>query len=103
MKNVIVLDDCVGFDWDDGNRNKNAEKHGVFSWECEQVFFNKPLLLQEDTKHSVLENRQYVLGKTNADRKLLIVFTIRNRQIRVISARDMSKQERGIYEKITEI
>ena len=53
----------------------------------------------EDYKHSIKENRYYVLGKTNAKRKLFIVFTIRNNRIRIISARDMNKKERKIYEK----
>lgn len=95
----IILTECTGFDWDQGNLSKNSEKHSVLHWECEQVFFNKPLLLYEDNKHSAVERRLYVLGKTDADRKLFIAFTIRSNLIRVISARDMSKQERSIYEK----
>ncbi len=96
----IILDECSGFEWDKGNQNKNTEKHGVSSWECEQVFFNKPLLLNEDTKHSSQEKRCYALGKTNANRKLFIAFTIRKPLIRIISARNMSRKEREIYEKI---
>ena len=95
----IILTQCHGFEWDEANGTKNFKKHKVSSYECEQVFFNTPLLMQEDIKHSVVERRLYVLGRTDADRKLFIAFTIRNDQIRVISARDMSKQERGIYEK----
>ncbi|MBP9726000.1 MAG: BrnT family toxin [Gammaproteobacteria bacterium] len=94
----IILTECSGFEWDEANCMKNFKKHGVSSLECEQVFFNTPLLMQEDSKHSALERRLYVLGKTDADRKLFIAFTMRNDQIRVISARDMSKQERRIYE-----
>ncbi len=95
----IILTECIGFDWDTGNQDKNSEKHSVTKWECEQVFFNKPLLLSEDKKHSYNEKRMFVLGKTDKSRKLFIAFTIRNQLIRVISARDMSKKEKNVYEK----
>lgn len=88
----------TGFDWDDGNRDKNWEKHQVSNGECEEVFFNIPLLLQPDPAHSQTEARYYLLGQTNAGRRLFVSFTIREDKIRVISARDMSKRERNFYE-----
>jgi len=98
----IILTGCEGFEWDEGNHDKNHIKHDVRHWECEQVFFNRPLLLQEDEKHSQHEKRHYVLGKTDENRKLFIAFAIRNRLIRIISARDMSRKERRIYEQTEE-
>ena len=86
-----------GFDWDEANLNKNWEKHGVRPSECEQVFFNLPLVVAEDLTHSVVERRYFSLGQTDAGRKLFIVFTIRKRLIRIISARDMSPKERRTY------
>ncbi|SRR5579883_1227061 len=94
----IIFKENLGFDWDWANQDKNTNKHSVSPWECEQVFFNEPLLLNEDTKHSQNERRFYVLGKTDSDRKLFIAFTIRKQLIRVISARDMSRKERKFYE-----
>jgi uncharacterized protein len=93
------MEDLTGFDWDDGNRNKNWIKHKVSNSECEEIFFNLPLLVEADAKHSILEKRYYVLGQTNQGRFLFIVFTERNKRIRVISARDMNRKERSIYEK----
>ena len=87
-----------GFDWDKGNKQKNWEKHQVDYTECEQVFFNKPLLLREDPQHSAQEKRYYVLGRSDSHRPLFVVYTIRGDKIRVISARDQSKKEREIYE-----
>ena len=52
----------TGFDWDEGNTRKN-EKHGVTMAEAEQVFFNAPLLVLEDSKHSNQETRFHALGK----------------------------------------
>ena len=93
-----------GFEWDEGNRTKNWERHQVTTTECEEIFFNVPLLLQEDIKHSQQEPRYYVLGKTNAGRLLFAAFAVRELKIRVISARPMSQKERQIYGKVdTEI
>jgi uncharacterized DUF497 family protein len=97
---MIDLSRMAGFEWDENNREKNWEKHGVLASECEEAFFHLPLLLQPDLAHSQKEPRYYVLGQTAAGRHLFIVFTIREDQIRVISARDMSKKERNIYEQI---
>ena len=94
------LKDCIGFEWDTNNKTKNDKKHNVLWWECEQVFFNQPLLLFEDTRHSISEQRFYVLGQTNSHRKLFIVFTIRKKRIRIISAREMHKKEKSIYEEV---
>jgi uncharacterized protein len=94
---VFDFDSIVGFDWDEGNKQKNWEKHLVDFRECEEVFFNQPLLINEDTKHSSQEKRFYVLGRSDIGRTLFLVFTLRNNKIRVISARDQSKKERKIY------
>ncbi|MEY3447392.1 MAG: hypothetical protein RIR45_2147 [Pseudomonadota bacterium] len=96
---MIDLNKIVGFDWDDGNARKN-EKHGVTMAEAEQVFFNAPLLLLEDGAHSQQELRIHALGKTDEGRALHIALTLRdtNRLIRVISARDMHRKERSIYD-----
>ena len=87
------------FQWDHGNERKSSDKHNVSKEETEQVFFNQPLLLLEDKAHSQKEMRFHALGKTDNNRKLHITFTIRENQIRVISARLMHKKERKSYEK----
>ena len=96
------LTDITGFDWDEGNARKN-EKHNVSMAEAEQVFFNEPLLVLENSKHSKKEPRFHALGKSDEKRQLHITFTLRQagEKIRVISARDMHKKERAIYEKTT--
>jgi hypothetical protein len=96
---MIDLDAISGFDWDDGNRRKN-DKHSVSMSEAEQVFFNMPLLMLADANHSQLEPRLHALGKTDVGRFFHITFTLRQSAslIRVISARDMHRKERAIYE-----
>ncbi len=97
---MIDLTSITGFDWDDGNTRKSEEKHEVAMAEAEQVFFNDPLLLLEDAKHSQRESRNHALGKTDEGRLLHITFTLRyaGEKIRVISARDMHRKERKVYE-----
>ncbi len=91
------LSECSGFEWDEGNTDKNWIKHGVSWLECEQVFFNLPLVVMGDPKHSRKEERYFALGHTDTGRGLFVVFTIRRDKIRVISARDMSRAERKLY------
>ena len=88
---MIDFDSIVGFDWDEGNKQKNWEKHQVDFRECEEVFFNQPLLIHEDTMHSSQEKRYYILGRSDTGRPLFLVFTLRNDKIRVISARTKAK------------
>lgn len=93
-----VLAQCTGFQWDVGNAGKNWELHQVSQGECEQVFFNRPLLAAPDEAHSEHEPRYAALGQTDPGRRLAVVFTIRGTLVRVISARDMSRRERRIYD-----
>jgi uncharacterized DUF497 family protein len=97
---MIDWSEITGFQWDEGNARKSAEKHSVNQTEAEQVFFNQPLMTVNDTKHSQKEVRYHALGRTNANRLLHITFTLRsaNTLIRVISARDMHRKERLVYE-----
>ena len=90
----------IGFDWDNGNSRKNEEKHSVSQSEAEEIFFNAPLLVLEDSKHSQNEVRFHALGETDDERLLHITFTLKQHGtlIRVISARDMHRKERAFYE-----
>ncbi len=86
-----------GFEWDEGNSRKNEQKHGVTDREAEEIFFNKPLVIGRSPKGEP-EIRYAALGKTYGSRLLAVVFTIRSKRIRVISARPMSRREREFYE-----
>ena len=88
----------AGFDWDRGNAEKNGARHAVSRNEAEEVF-HEPVLLAEDAKHSTREPRYLVLGRTAADRRLAVIFTVRRDLVRVISARPMSRKERTLYAK----
>ncbi len=87
------------FEWDTGNREKNFIKHRVTNAECEEAFFDPHKRLLKETLHvgsSTKEKRYVLIGNTQADRPLFIVFTLRRNKIRVISARDLNRKERGL-------
>jgi len=100
---MIDLGRIVGFEWDDGNRRKSADKQDVSPAEAEQVFLNKPLLLLDDTERSAIGQRFHAYGKTPTGRLLQIAFTLRQdaTMLRIISARPMSARERARYGKET--
>jgi uncharacterized protein len=85
-----ILEECTGFDWD---------KYNVLKNECEEIFFNQPLVISDDIMHSTLERRFYSLGLTDRKRKLFIAFTVRENLIRVVAARDMTNIERRKYKR----
>ena len=90
-----------GFDWDDGNVDKNLS-HGVTDEEIEEVFLNDEdspaVRYVGDTRG---EPRYRALGRTDAGRYLLVAFTFRHRDslrlVRPISARPMTQSERRQY------
>ena len=93
------LENCTGFDWDESNISKNWERHRVTPEDAEDVFFQEPLVVHGDVRHSKGERGYYVLGQTGAGRRLFVAFTLRRNLIRVISARDMNRNETGVYER----
>lgn len=96
------LENCIGFDWDDANLHKNWERHQVTPEEAEDIFFHEPLVVRGDLRHSRKEKRYYALGQTAVGRRMFLVFTILRKLIRVISARDMNRNENEAYERYEE-
>lgn len=94
------LSKLEGFEWDKGNL-EHIKKHKVLYTECEEIFSNKPFIVNRDEAHSQAEERFRVFGQTNKSRLLTVIFTIReneqsssSKKIRVISARNQNKKER---------
>ncbi len=98
---VKATKDIKGFVWDKGNIDKNWKKHRVTNTECEEVFFDENKVALKDVLHSGEEERFIVLGKTRKERLLFAAFTVRRKKVRIISARDVNKRERKLYEKTT--
>ena len=96
-----ILPEPLSFDWNEGNLRKNLERHGVTAQEIEEAFFDPEKKLLDDPLHSGSEERYILLGQTKEGRVLFVVFTIRRQRIRAISARDLNRRERPLYEEET--
>ncbi len=97
-----ILPEPLEFEWDKWNTDKNWLKHKVSNQEAEDVFITNRFLLLKDKVHSVLEHRYLVIGLNSHERVLVLAITIRNKKVRIISARPASKKERQFYEKTFE-
>jgi uncharacterized protein len=102
MAPVDPLENCTGFDWDEANTHKNWERHQVAQEEAEDIFFHQPLVVRSDVRHSKTEKRYYALGQTGTGRRLFLVFSIRRKLIRVVSVRNMNRNETETYERYEE-
>ena len=94
-----IFKEPVGFEWDKGNKNKNFLKHRVTDEECEEVFFDNQKRVSGDILHPNHEVRYILIGQTKKQRLLFVVCTTRKEKIRIISARDLNKKEKSLYEK----
>ena len=88
----------VQFEWDSGNKDKGWKKHRVTNLEAEEVFFDPHKRIYRAKKEQG-EDRFLLIGKTIDGRLLFVVFTMRQNVVRVISARDLNRRERKLYEK----
>jgi uncharacterized protein len=93
---------CEGFDWDEHNAQKLWDRHEVTPEEAEEVFFRRPVIVRGDIRQSKREKRYYLLGQTSRGRLLFAAFTLRQRLIRIISARDMNRRETEVYQQYEE-
>jgi len=99
---VASLDDLLasltGFEWDEGNSTKSWKRHQVTQGAQEEVFFNRPVFVAE-AKPSGKKLWYTLLGRTNNDLLLSVIFTVRRGLARPISGRPVSRKERIAYAK----
>lgn len=88
----------MSFEWDEDKAEANLEKHGV-SFEESQTVFDDPLYVDfYDIEHSYGEHRYVILGASNQGRLLVVSYTERGGDIRLISSRGATPAERRAYE-----
>ena len=95
---IVKLPAVLSFEWDKGNEQKNWLKYKVTSEEAEEAFDDENRMIFKDVKHSTRQEKRFLLF-AETRRKLLIVFTMRKQNIRIISARPMNRKEAMIYKK----
>lgn len=87
------------FEWDEQKEKANVKKHKITFAEAETIFYDPYALTISDPDHSTEENRFIDIGMSEKHRILLVVYTERKENIRIISARKATASERKIYEK----
>jgi len=86
------------FEWNPKKAEINIEKHGVSFEEASTVFRDPLSLTIDDPLHSTGEGRMVQIGSSHKNRLLVVVHTARGYNIRIISARKVTKKERNNYE-----
>jgi uncharacterized protein len=98
---IVVEDEVIEFDWDEGNLDKNWVKHQTSAQEAEEAFADENKIIFLDIKHLGTKKRYFLLAQTTQNRLLAIAYTQRDTKVRVISARDASRKEKVYYEEAT--
>ena len=88
----------IAFEWDERKDTANRRKHGVGFDEAITIFDDPLSITIPDPDHTIEEERYMILGTSNQLRLLVVVHTVRGERIRLISARQATKQERYTYE-----
>jgi uncharacterized DUF497 family protein len=85
------------FEWDANKQQQNQQKHKISFEEATTVWTDPLALIAPDPIHSIIEKREWIIGKSYEIRVLVVIFTMREETIRIISARPASKSERKKY------
>jgi uncharacterized protein len=86
------------FEWDPSKAAANLKKHNVNFEEAKTLFDNPLAVIFDDDAHSMDEPREIILGHSRQNRFLLVAFTVRSGNVRLISARLATRNEREDYE-----
>jgi len=87
------------FEWDPQKADSNLKKHGVSFQEAASVLGDALSITYPDPDHSVREHRFITVGMSRSGRVLMVAHTDRGDNVRIISARKTTRQERRYYEK----
>ncbi|MBI4601713.1 MAG: BrnT family toxin [Planctomycetes bacterium] len=89
------------FEWDEGKAASNVRKHKVSFEEAKTVFGDPFALTVHDPTHSAEEDRYVTIGRSSAGRVLVVVYTERGQNLRLITSRRAKESERRDYEEGT--
>ena len=91
------------FEWDEDKAKENLRKHKVSFEEATTVFSDPLSASTDDPDHSIDEDRNITIGWSNRRRLLMVAYTERGYNIRIISARKLTRNERKVYEEENKI
>ena len=86
------------FDWDPTKAERNQNKHNVSFQESASVFDDPLSITFPDPAHSIEEERMIIIGRSKNSRLLFVSHLDRNNKTRIISAREVTRSEKRIYE-----
>jgi len=89
----------ITFEWDENKNTLNKIKHKISFQEAKSCFYDPEQIAFYDPEHSHAEDREILIGHSEQNRLMMVVYTLRNEKIRIISARKASKHEIKTYEK----
>ncbi|HEX7176219.1 MAG TPA: BrnT family toxin [Pyrinomonadaceae bacterium] len=87
------------FQWDENKATGNLAKHGVSFEEAATIFGDSLSDTFNDPDHSAEEQRFIIIGMSERGRLLAVVHTDEDEVVRIISARELTRREREVYEK----
>ena len=88
----------IPFEWDPRKEIRNQRKHRVEFAEALTVFGDPLSITTSDPDHSLEEDRFVIIGASDRKRLLVVVHTVRDQRIRLISARKATRHEGKNYE-----
>ena len=91
----ILRNEQQAFEWDDEKNQLNLRKHGIRFETAMYIFRDSNRIELYDEEHSEYEDRYLVIGQVH--KILVVVYTERGKNIRIISARKATSLERSLY------
>jgi hypothetical protein len=88
----------LNFEWDEDKAETNLKKHRVSFDEATTLFIDPFSITIPDPDHSVNEQRYIDIGSSDNGRVLIVVYTERSSNIRIINCRKATSSERKLYE-----
>lgn len=86
------------FEWDAKKARRNLRKHGVSFEEAKLVLLDPLSITVADPAQTVTEDRFVDIGTSTQGRVLVVVYTERGSNIRLISCRQATSMEVRVYE-----
>lgn len=98
MYNIIM--ESLKFEWDENKNDVNKKKHGLSFETAQEVFYDEAAVLFDDPDHSIGEERFLIIGMLKSSKICIVSHCYRDSDsvIRLISAREATKNERKIYQ-----
>ena len=90
-----MYNDCMAFEWDERKRRINVKKHGIDFIDVPEMFDDDVIIIP-DERFDYGEHRYIGIGLIKG-RVVVVAYTERGDNIRIISVRKATKNEQNYY------